>query len=271
MGFTHVEMTITFKDPPLAEIVAELRWRPAEMLNAAAGFPMPVFANVAAPYEEAFMRFITKVAPEGFETFERLIPPGGFLIPHQPAVRIKPKIGTPGSTIYQLGPNVFTANALPPYESWDKFNPVVRRGVIALFETRSQAEKDLEVVVILRYINAFGETLTGGLPAAEFLSTVMGIETKLPDAITRHRAQGKLIEPAFKLSVPLTFGTMDITIGKGVVQQAAALVMDTAITFERPIAPDVDVVMTAFSKARDVIHDSFVRLTKPIHSKMHPV
>jgi uncharacterized protein (TIGR04255 family) len=264
-------MTITFKAPPLAEIVAELRWKPAEMLNAAAGFPMPVLPNVAAPYEEAFMRFIAKVGPEGFETFERLIPPGALLIPYQPAVRIKPKIGTPGTTIYQLGPNVFTANALPPYESWDKFNPVVRRGVTVLFETRSQVEKDSEVVVILRYINAFGETLTDGLSAAEFLSRVMGIEIKLPDAITRHCVQGKLIEPALKLSVPLAFGTMDITIGRGVVQQAPALVMDTAITFEKPAAPAVDVVMTAFSQARDVIHDTFIRLTKPIHSKMRPV
>src|SRR5690606_131837 len=107
-------MGLTFKKPPLLEIIAEVRWQPMQMIDPVAGVPMPVMPHVSAPYDAMFMKFAAKMGANGYETVERVVPYGAPMMPHAPVVRLRPKLGSAEGTVYQLGPNMFSANVTPP-------------------------------------------------------------------------------------------------------------------------------------------------------------
>ena len=132
-------MGLTFTNSPLLEIIAELRWAPAQAIEPG-GPPMPVMPQASSPYEELFMRFGAKISALGYEGVERLVSNNFPMMPYEPVYRFRSKSGGPDSTLYQIGPNIFSANAIPPYKSWDKFAPKVREGVTVLFDSRSDKD-----------------------------------------------------------------------------------------------------------------------------------
>lgn len=260
-------MALTFENPPLLEIIAELRW--AAPL-AAQGIPLPVMPEQGAPYDGAFMSFAAKVGALGYERVERLVPYGFPLMPHEPTVRLRPKAGVQDSTLFQIGPNMFSANATPPYKSWDEFSPKVKQGVNALFESRIEKDISSPVFVSLRYIDAFRDDLTKGKPSIDFLSEALGIRLEINDAISGQCVADKKITPSLQLVVPISFGTMTVSFAEGQVDQSAAIIMDTTVALKNPIEPNVELVMNGFGQARQVIHDVFVKLTKNIDHLMKP-
>ncbi|OYW37650.1 MAG: hypothetical protein B7Z35_09400 [Hydrogenophilales bacterium 12-61-10] len=256
----------TFKNPPLLEIIAELRWAAPSMPSPP--IPMPVVPQASGPFDEAFMRFAAKVGALGYERVERLVPYGFPMMPYDPVVRLRPKTGVEDSTLYQIGAYMFSANAIPPYKSWDDFAPKVREGVRVLLESRVEKDAKAPVLVSLRYLDAFREDLTDGKPLVSFLAEAFGITLGLPAAIQSQCAEGKVITPAIQMSVPIGFGTMNLSIAEGEVDKQPAVIMDTSVSFAEATPPEVDQIMEGFGKAREVIHDVFVGLTQSLADRM---
>lgn len=116
-------MTTIFRNPPLIEMIAELRW-PTQGQSA-----VPVVLPGANGSAEAmFLQWIARMGGLGYEHVERLAPAGFPLPLDAPVLRVKPKTGLPQNTLFQLGPQLFTANATPPYLSWQDFAPTAREG-----------------------------------------------------------------------------------------------------------------------------------------------
>src|SRR5215471_16972408 len=154
-----------YRNPPLVELIGELRWG-----SSGSSFPLP-----PGSHEEFFMRFGSRAGAVGYERVERLVPPGFPAPPFQAVYRFRKKAPETGTTLYQVGAGVFTANITPPYESWQEFRPVVEEGVDILLETRNPSEKDTPFTsASLRYIDAFGYQLTEGRSTAAFLRDVLG-------------------------------------------------------------------------------------------------
>ena len=167
-----------FSNPPLIELVAELRWLPG-VSNAGA----PVSGQVTVQFpiasaEESFEKFRRSVASKGFVVSERIVPPGFPMLPFSVAQRFR-KPSTDENYVYQIGMGVFSANALPPYRSWDSFRPVVSEGVDTLLASRHASDSG-NVSVILRYLDVFSADLTDGLKSFDFINSVLGIEVRLP-------------------------------------------------------------------------------------------
>ncbi|MNY26458.1 hypothetical protein D3C86_1603090 [compost metagenome] len=55
-----------------------------------------------------------------------------------------------------------------------------------------------------------------------------------------------------------------VAIGDGVANDTPVVLMDTAVSFAFPIAPDADAVMVAFNEAHELIASSFKKLMAPI-------
>ena len=129
-----------YRNPPLREVIAELRW--GLPFPAAQQQPQPVLV-IAAPgaHEEFFMRFGMQAGLLGYERAERLVPAGFPSMPQQVIYRFRKKPPEEGTSLYQIGTGIFSINITPPYDSWQEFRPVVENGVRILLEDSDTLRK----------------------------------------------------------------------------------------------------------------------------------
>jgi uncharacterized protein (TIGR04255 family) len=256
-----------FKHPPLIELVAEVRW--GEMTP-----PGGRIVLATSQHEEFFMRFGSKVGTLGYDRFDRLIPPGFAALPFQAIYRFrKEEHKERGSTIYQVGTGVFSANITPPYQSWRQFRPVVEKGIELLLQTRNASESEMPFTpTILRYINAFGSKFTRGRSAANFVQEILGFTVSLPEAVQSEMAPNAEAKPSLQLAFPLKSNQeMALVLADGIVGGERAVLMDISVTNEAPIAANRDDVMTSFDTAHEAIHRMFVGVTKKLSDIMEPI
>jgi len=269
-------MNATFENAPLVEIIAEIRWNPQPShLQVAMGHgtaATPVMALNTNSFEEFFMRFGGEVYQQGFELSERLVPAGFPMMLFQPVYRYRKAAREDASVLYQVGAGIFSANAIPPYRSWDTFSPTVEAGVLALLKTRSHGGGEAVFSsVSLRYIDAFGPDLTEGRDIWSFFRDVLGIKLDLPAGLTDHAQPGESPKPSLQLVLPLENKmTMSVGIGDGMVNNEPAIVMDTTVATTADLHASRESVMDTLNSARDVIHRMFIDLTRPISSLMKP-
>jgi uncharacterized protein (TIGR04255 family) len=263
---------------PIVELIAELRWQHGTVgadVGQAPALPGMILSapHVSAGLEEFFMRFGAAAAQFNHRNIERLVPPGFPLILHQPVYRFRPDQGQgPVSSIYQCGPGLFTANAVPPYESWKTFEPIVRDGVNALLGARPASESELPFSgITLRYIDVFDQTFIQGRDLPAFLSEVMGLSIGLPAALSEHIAPGAAYKPVLQLNIPMADqSVLGMVFGEGAAGGRHGFVMETSLSTAQHLPPSADAVMKAFNSFRDVIHKAFVGLTKPLRELMPP-
>jgi uncharacterized protein (TIGR04255 family) len=250
-----------YRYPPLVELIAELRW--GSPLPAAQ--PQNVIVLATGSHEEFFMRFASRAGALGYQQVERLLPPGFPASPFQAIYRFRKQAPEKGTTVYQVGTGVFSANITPPYHSWEDFKPVVEEGVRILLETRNPAEKEQPFTsASLRYIDAFGKKFTEGRSTDAFIRDVLGFEVKPPAAVLNEGANAG-IKPSLQLQIPLKSGQqMSLTLAEGAVSGEEAVVMDITVSSDGPIAPSAPDAVAVFQSAHDICHRVFVGTTRKL-------
>jgi uncharacterized protein (TIGR04255 family) len=264
----------TFRNAPLLEIIAELRWQPAyplvqavPQLGTQATIPPLILGTVQI--DNFLHRFGGKMFELGFLRMERIYPGGLPVMQGQAIARYKSDALR--NIIYQVGAGVFSANAVAPYRSWNHFSPDVEKGIEALLQTREENEKGLPFnPVSLRYIDSFRPDLTGGRDVADFLAEVLKIDLRLPEAISKHVAPGKSPKPYIMLAIPLVNGVLRINVGEAFVNGVATTLLDTTFSTEAPLSPEKSAIMSALNFAHSTIHEIFMKITEPIQSLMQP-
>jgi uncharacterized protein (TIGR04255 family) len=267
---------VTFENPPLVELIAELRWAlPPGSIQATEpdGVALPLITGDVSRLEEFFMRFGGSVQQSGFTHVERLTPPNFPLIGFQPVFRFRPSDKRTKEILYQIGAGMFSANAVPPYKSWEDFGPIVRNGVSALVKARGEPAKDAPFVAAsLRYIDAFGSSLTNGLGVADFIYQVLGYRLELPKALRERIAEGGSYKPLIQLQLPLSNGmAMHIQVGEGISNKLPAIILDTTVATTSPVQANEDSVMRVLNEAQQTIHEVFIEMIEPIRQRMKPV
>lgn len=114
-------MEITFRNAPLAEVVVELRWQPTQVgiiPFQTPGTPQPSVIVGTTELENFYADFANNIAKHGFVRSERLIPSGMPAIQGQAVLRFRSTLPDKTGVLYQVGPGMFSANAIPPYRSW---------------------------------------------------------------------------------------------------------------------------------------------------------
>jgi uncharacterized protein (TIGR04255 family) len=264
-------MSVTFKNAPLVELVAELRWGDSPQV-VQPGMPI-MMQGMGLDLDQFFMRLGGEVYQHGFQRAERLVPPGFPVFPYQPVMRYRKEGSVDNSVLFQAGQGLFSVNAVPPYRSWETVSSVVKTGVTALLKARAPADRDRSfTVATLRYINAFGPKLTRNRPIGSFIEEVLGFSINLPPGVANHIKPDSKPKPHVQFSFPLNDGaSMAFMIGEGIINNEQTIIMDMTVSCEEPVAADVDDVMNAFTSARNVIHSIFIELTKPIHDLLEPL
>jgi len=264
-------MSVTFKNAPLVEMVAELRW--GESTQPVQPNTPAVMQGVGPELDQFLMRLSGEVYQHGFQRAERLVPPGFPVFPFQPMFRFRKDDPTDNSVLFQAGSGLFSVHAVPPYRSWKTVSPVVRTGITALIKARGSTDRDRPFsVASLRYINAFKSNLTNGRSVGAFIDEVLGFSLQFPPGVGRHIKAGTKPKPHIQFSFPLDDGaSMAFLIGEGIVNNEKVIIMDMTISSDDPVAPEVEAAMTAFTNARNVIHSIFIELTRPIEKLLEPL
>ena len=277
MDYTHLAMK--FKNAPLIELVAEFRWIPntgavAAAVQQGAGnlAPMPIADTV--PSEAFFSKFSTGIARHGYAWAERLIPMGWPFPNFMPVFRFRhPDIqGKNEPTLFQIGSGIFSAHALPPYETWEQFKPVIEKGLEVLLSSRSVEEQPRPFnSITLRYIDRFTGKFTGTLSSREFIEQVLNVRLQLPSVLIGETNDEAKINPSMLLRIPLKSGLlMNLNINAGVNVAAEGFLMDTIVTTNSATDASVDSAMKVLGQAHDSIRRVFVGLTTPISDKLEP-
>lgn len=267
-------MSVTYKNAPLVELIAEVRWGPLSDTESAG---QPRVLRISLPHpsdEDIFMHYAVVIAQKGYGRFERLIPPGAPVPMTVPACRFRPSNVEQQSPLFQVGKGIFTANALPPnYQSWQSFCPVVKTGLESLYEAYSRAGQPAPQIseVLIRYIDVFGAELTSGRDLTEFLADVMGVKLSLPSSITSLAKAGTSSQQVIQLEQEIDLGLLNLVIGPTIKANDTAVLLDTSILVQRAIGTDVNAAIGALTEARGVIHDLFRALTTPLHDTMGPI
>ena len=258
-------MPTIFRQPPLIEIIAELRWA----RQGADTAPL-ITLGAESPAEGMFSRWTDRMGALGYEHVERLVPQGFPLPVGVPTLRVRQRTGAPQNTLFQIGPQIFTANATPPYLSWKDFAPTAQAGVLALLAARPESEIVAPFQVSLRYIDAFREPLIRGLSPMAFLTDTLGVAVEVPPAIARHGVAGAETGALVQFNVPLADGKIRVQFGEGRVGEEPALIMDMTLSRSEPVPAQAEAIMHALSQSRDVTHAIFMELTAPIAALMQP-
>ncbi|WP_193041086.1 TIGR04255 family protein, partial [Pseudomonas sp. K2] len=219
-------MNERFDNPPLVELVAELRWKnPASLMAMPPGFPAGFsFPGSNDSFEKQLPTVNSAMSAIGYGASERLIPEGFPAPAEAPIVRYR--YSARGavdsgrehlpSTLFQIGTGIFTVNAVKPYKSWDDFAPVVEQGVRILLE--SQQTKVEGYSLILRYIDAFKKDLTGDASHLQFLTDVFGFKIEVPEILREVSNTGSVALPVMQITVPLAFGSLQLQMAEGEIE-----------------------------------------------------
>lgn len=260
-------MSATLQNAPLVELIAEIRWRGALEVMYPFG-EGPALVTNAKALEEFYTRFGSHPNVMEFSQHERLVPVEAPAFMHQSVYRFK-KLNDE-ACMYHVGPGVFSTNAIPPYQSWDKFAPVIKRGIEALLAARLEAESDQPFMAVsLRYIDLFGHELIDGKSSAEFIRDILGLRVAIPEALTEHCSNERDIKPFLQLQIPLKDAViMSLSVGEGVAVNRPGVIMDTSITTTVETSASIEAVMQALNNAHVILDSSFRKLIEPIKHLM---
>lgn len=264
-------MSASRENAPLVEIIAEMRWDSAPSAETHIGMGLgPTLISNTSAIEGFFMRMGAAAQALSHSETERLVPGGFPIIMHQPIYRFRRSEAGQPQTLYQVGPGLFSANAVPPYESWNSFRPIVRAGVEALLKNRNADEATSPFnAMSLRYIDAFTSHHTQGMDVGRFITEILGIQVSVPSALSRHIRPDSTIKPMIQLHIPMNDGlVMSVGIGEGMVNSQPAIMMDTSVSTTLQVPATVEAAMAVFELAHEAIDASFTEMIKPINHLM---
>lgn len=268
-------MSATLANAPLVELIAEVRWLSGQKV----AFPMsdsegqgPAVVMDVKPLDGFYENFGHQAFALDFAQSERLVPAGVPAFMHQPVYRHKKLKDNVATCLYQIGPGIFSANAVPPYNSWEDFAPVIRDGIEVLIATRpAEDEGNPFMAVSLRYIDLFGPEHMKGLTPAAFIRDALNIRIDAPTALTEHCVTNGDISPFLQFQMPMKDAmAMSFSVGAGSIGERHGVIMDTSISTTVETEASVDAVMRALDTAHHSLDASFRKLIGNLAELMPP-
>jgi uncharacterized protein (TIGR04255 family) len=264
-----------FQNPPLVELVVELKWAGAGTVAAPAGIPQgmpyPEPPNIA--HEKFLSDFRQLAAKSNWKQSERLMPQG-FNLHFQPALRIRSDDPSRSSILLQVGQGIFSAHALRPYKEWETFWPIAQEGIEMLLKSRADTEKLQPFFAAnVMYIDVFEEAIVGEMSEPRFLQDVLGFGLALPPVVKRQIINEDQVEIQFSFKLPLEDQLeMRLSVnGNAVWGDKKGIVMSTIVSSQRNVLPDLHDISAVFGASHMAIRRTFIGLTERVHSKMNPI
>ena len=257
---------ITFKNPPLIELIAEFRWIPANVNGQEVS---PDTFLVSSDATELFYDDFKKaMARDGFTSSERLVPLGFPYPAYQPVFRFRHSDEKEITSVVQLGIGILSVHALPPYRGWKLFKPFVETSLAALVRARAGAVDKYFSSVTLRYINSFSDHFTQGKSARTFIKEALGIDLRLPASIEQEIGISEEVSTSVQVSAPIRDGLKLLMSLSPNLSTPNAVVMDLSVSRSGGLEWDVNQSLSTLEAAHSVLNKTFLEMTSPLHNLM---
>jgi uncharacterized protein (TIGR04255 family) len=188
-------MGAAYKNPPVAEAIAEFRFPPGSE---------PDLAVPGLVYQELKERFPTARPAVGIEAS---IQANQGVVQQRLAQTPRLQMLSPdGRIVVQVSPNWLAVNHVPPYESWEQYLPAIEHALDAYAKASNVA---VMLAASLRYVNHIPLDGLGTIALEDYFTVYPKLET------------GPIGEGAFKLGLQLprdegkSFLQVEITPGEG--------------------------------------------------------
>jgi len=149
----------------------------------------------------------------------------------------------------------------------EKFKAIVEKGIDALIRYNPEVPNG-GFKITLRYIDCFNDILSKGMTHRDFLGKILGIKVDIPDVLKSLSATKDNEVPLMQIVTPLNFGVYQIQFAEGTAGEEKGFIMESAVSVIDEFLPDSSNIMNGFSKARNVIHEGFIKMTEPLHKDM---
>lgn len=268
------EPDFLYEKAPLIEVIAEVRWK----LTPLASMPGSAFD----PHYGVFAdEFSATAKAKDFSFVEPLVPPGmpPEMLPNAPHLRFRKGAGT--WPLYQIGPGLFTANAIRGYKGWQEFRRILSEGLVCLGASYPLPDKYLQLrMVELRYVNGF-TSVHGFTTFEDFISDHLGCSLAGPrDVVKKYAADPASVagtsEVRFRIKEPpglaiikLGLGGVKATIGRS--DEGPAVIVELILRDDRESSMDRARLTQWFDDAHHAIRDWFQTMTsKTLKERMGP-
>ncbi len=244
-----------YENAPVVEVIAEVLWELRSILGSNLAYD-PFFDDLADTFGSYF-----KDKEKTFSYSERVVPSEvpQEILSHKPIFRYREvKEGWP---LYQIGPGIFTANVVPPYEGWLTFFPVISEGLKALYAKYPLADRHLKPVTLrLVYINAFGRAHGYEKQQEDFIKEGLHFNIVPPAELSEYIEEGHttiISEFNFKLR-KLENSYATVKLGSGLRDGIPVLIVENVI-YKNVVGLNLrtEQIETWFSDAHDKNHEIF--------------
>jgi uncharacterized protein (TIGR04255 family) len=234
----------------------------------------PQFLSAPTSAQELFFSQIANAcASAGFSRSERLIPPGFPIPPYQVVFRYRNP--DQPSQFMQVGPMMFSVNAVKPYSSWEEFLPVINSGLSILHSSTTPEIPGPINEVVLRYVDLFEDSHLESGNASDFVGNIADFGFHLPESIRKLSSGAKPTDLNLGFKIPLDWGgVLVLQVGDGrLIDNATGEVrrgvaMNTTVSVAGEFPFEISAIMEKFNQAHSDIREVFLGLTKPIHHLM---
>jgi uncharacterized protein (TIGR04255 family) len=215
-----------FDNPPLVEVILEIKWNLQEVVG--------ILGVSIDPFFGYFSKKFSSFAVENkFGYVEPLIPEGAPVefFAGKPAVRFRK--GENQWPLFQIGQGLLTVNDIPPYKGWDKFyEDSVKLAIEGLYDSYPNPQDFLKIETLsLRYINAFDDVF-GYETFKSFVEDNLGINFSLREGLVLGKNLRFNTQTVFDLEEQNTTGLIKVNPGKKYEKDALILELGIQKTFE---------------------------------------
>ncbi len=262
MAASYIHDGSIYENPPLIEVIAEIHWALNELQIAPD-------AKIDIYYERFAIEVEKIMSMRKFTYSEELIPPAIpiELLPHVPRKRIRQSKNK--WPLLQFGPGVITANAVPPYEGWDKFKKFLDFVLEGLYESYPNADQNLRIEKLhLRYIDGFGKRFNF-TQFADFAKRMLNIQPPVSkDLFASQLKKGSDfnydIEARYHNAEPnCSHGRLKVYPGKIAGSNALIMELHCESLYENPEFITLSFATNWFEEAHKSLRDQFHCLVAP--------
>lgn len=240
------------KNPPLIEVIFELRWKLEKS---------PVGGNYDPHYKILIGRMYDRLSDDYPEHIQ--LPSSS--MPDELAEHVVQNQFRSNETTWplvQLGPGIITVNTTENY-SWNDFEDRILNVINALFESYPNAEKDLEFSdIVLRYIDAvdFNSQEYDGF---EWLKTKMNVIISLDQRLFKNNIDEMPLGFDFKTSFKTTNpkGSIHFRLATGSINDESKILWETTVKSQgKEVPPKKEDFANWIKEAHSITHDWFINL-----------
>lgn len=246
----------TFRNAPLVEIIAEVRWSISAVKSIPNGGIDPFYESLRSALGES-------LGQEGFRTVIDTVPsdvPREFLAGQ---VTTQYRLAANQWPLYQLGPGIFTANITQGYTGWESFRGHLERGIEHLLRAHPAPKvfliQSLKLIAIDAYTNKHGYSSYSDF--SRKLLPLGGVLKQgfIEEFATNSESMTVRSESVFPLRA-MSGSFARISIADGRKDDGPALLVHTTVEVNREFRPEALELQKWFDEAHAQHREMFRRL-----------